>query len=109
MTTFAKENFHFSGGYLTYHVIPSDRPRFVARFKYQRGDCGPFMTFLRNNFTIEEYFSAVDGGESPLKILEAKGFVLPRIKKLLKAAGYPQTVEGFSAYINDAAARRAAA
>ena len=78
--------------------------KFVARFK--RGGKASFLTFLIKNFTVEEYFGRLDAGESPLKILEAKGYLLPHIKKLLKGTGYEVSVAGFNQYIEDQIDRR---
>ena len=93
MTKFTKEGFDLHGGYLTYGP---DR-RFVARFKYRASDAGTFRTFLIKNFTVEEYFAAYDDGRGtpPLKILEAKGYILPHIRKWLKEKGYPLNQEGY--------------
>ena len=78
--------------------------KFVARFK--RGGKASFLTFLVKNFTVEEYFGRLAAGESPLKILEAKGYLLPHIKKILKGAGYEVSVAGFKQYIEDQIDRR---
>jgi len=78
--------------------------KFVARFK--RGGKSSFLTFLVKNFSVEEYFGRLDAGESPLKILEAKGYLLPHIKKLLKGTGYEVSVAGFKQYIEDQIERR---
>ena len=78
--------------------------KFVARFK--RGGKASFLTFLVKNFTVEEYFGRLDAGESPLKILESKGYLLPHIKKLLKEIGYEVSVVGFQQYIEDQLERR---
>lgn len=80
------------------------RGKFVARFK--RGGKASFLTFLVKNFTVEEYFGRLDAGESPLKILESKGYLLPHIKKLLKEIGYEVSVVGFQQYIEDQLERR---
>ena len=71
--------------------------KFVARFK--RGGRGSFLTFLCKNFTVEEYFARLDAGEPPLKILESKGYVSPRVQKLLTSIGLPPTVQGREQYI----------
>ena len=71
--------------------------KFVARFK--RGGRGSFLTFLCKNFTVEEYFARLDAGEPPLKILESKGYVSPRVQKLLTSIGLPPTVQGRDQYI----------
>ena len=83
--------------------------KFVARFKYARGSRGSFITFLCKNFTVEEYFARIDTGESPLNILQSKGYMSPNVKKLLLAAGYAPTPEGEKLYIRDAIQKRAAA
>jgi hypothetical protein len=78
--------------------------KFVARFK--RGGKASFLKFLVKNFSVEEYFGRLDAGESPLKILEAKGYLLPHIKKLLKEIGYEVSVTGFHQYTEDQLERR---
>ena len=78
--------------------------KFVARFK--RGGKASFLTFLVKNFTVEEYFGRLDAGESPLKILESRGYLLPHIKKLLKEIGYEVSVVGLQQYIEDQLERR---
>lgn len=102
-TPFNKSQFAFDGMYLTYSVcgdpIFGEPRRFVARFK--RGGMSDFRRFLIKNFTVEEYFSMLDQGMSPLSILETKGFVTSQIAKILKRFGYPATLEGRDAYISD--------
>ena len=71
--------------------------KFVARFK--RGGRGSFLTFLCKNFTVEEYFALLDAGEAPLKILESKGYVSPRVQKLLTGIGLSPTLKGKEQYI----------
>jgi hypothetical protein len=88
MTKFVKANFVNSGGYVTYDN------QFVARFKYAKGSAGSFITFLIKNFTVEEYFKALETSP-PLTVLQAKGYLQPHIKKWLKEAGLPVTPEGF--------------
>ena len=78
--------------------------KFVARFR--TAGVGSFATCLRKNFTVEEYFGRLDGGESPLPIAESKGYVLPHIKKWLKQGGYPVTPAGFKQMIRDESAAR---
>lgn len=73
--------------------------KFVARFK--RGGKADFLRFLRKNFTPAEYFSKLEQGLAPLKVLEEKGYVSPIVKKILKRRGYPQTQAGFAAMIAD--------
>lgn len=77
--------------------------KFVARFK--RGGRGSFITFLVKNFTVEEYFVRLDAGESPLTILESKGYLLPHIKRWLKEGGYEVSVAGFKQFVADRSAR----
>ena len=102
MTQFANKDFNYDGMYLTYG---EDR-RFVARFKY--GGMVAFKKFLRENFTVEEYFDLLDSGLPPLKVLETKGYVSPNAAKILKSRGYPMTQEGLKQMIGDDIARRAA-
>jgi hypothetical protein len=100
MTNFSRDGFINSGGYVSYREVGSVQPaRFVARFKYNRGNAGAFITFLIKNFTVEEYFGRYNKGETPLGILESKGYMQPHIKKLLKSQGYPVTKDGFNAYV----------
>lgn len=109
MTKFVKDQFHGTE-YVEYFLDSGpcswDRRKFVARFK--RGGKVSFISFLIKNFTVEEYFSRLDGGEAPLKILESKGYLLPHIKKWLKEGGYEITKAGFDQMIQDQIAARAA-
>lgn len=114
MTTFNKENFEYHGGYLTYTGDQGEfnqyfeqpchptregmrKDAFIARFKYVKHQ-GTFKTFLIKHFTVEEYFGRIAADEAPLTILESKGYVMPHIKKWLKADGYPQTQAGYKAW-----------
>lgn len=103
MTQFVKHCF-LGYEYLDYRT--EGKSRFVARFSYpsMRRDKGSFIRFLIKNFTVEEYFNRLDAGESPLKILESKGYIMPHVKKLLKAAGYPVTPRGYKQMVEDQAA-----
>jgi len=92
MTKFVKSEFS-QGEYTTY------QGKFVARFK--RAGRGPFLTFLCKNFTVDEYFSRLDKNEAPLTILESKGYLQPHVRKMLKAKGYPVTVEGKNKMLAD--------
>jgi hypothetical protein len=88
------------GGYYSYEG------KFVARFKYGRGGAGTFITFLIKNFEVEEYFEKTSGSgieNTPLKVLQAKGYLQSHIKKELKEQGYEVSVAGFEQYIKDAA------
>ena len=77
MSTFKKEKFNFSGGYLTYHADPKQHGVFVARFKYNRGpvSMAKFRNFLIKNFTVAEYFKASEA-TSPLQAVMDKGLTL---------------------------------
>jgi len=79
--------------------------KFVARF--MRGGKADFLRFLVKNFTVEEYFDAMEAGNAPLTILETKGYVTPIVKKMLKQHGLPQTQEGFNILLDRQIARRA--
>jgi len=104
MTMFQKDMFESSGEYITYFA-GGERSKVVARFKYQKSGKASFISCLIKNFTVEEYFSRMDAGESPLKIAESKGYLLPHIKKHLKMVGYPTTPAGFEQYLADKSIR----
>jgi len=110
MTKFTKENLSTAGGYVHYHPYTDDyrNSKFVARFKYARSGESSFKAFLIKNFTVEEYFEQLDAGVAPLKIVEAKGYLLPHIKKWLKERGLPQTQAGFDMMIQQNISKRAA-
>lgn len=101
MTAFTKTNLIKDGEYVVYQ--PESGPQqFVARFKYgSRTSIGPFMTCLRRNITVEDYFARREADESPLAIAESFGFVLSHIKKWLKQDGYPTTREGYEQWFAD--------
>lgn len=99
MTKFIKDS--FSGSEYVNYTMPNGTSKFVARFKYVRGSKASFLTFLAKNFTVEEYFARLDAGESPLPILQSKGYMQPHIKKHLKEMGYPVTPEGLTQLIQD--------
>ena len=107
MTKFDKDQFNYYGGYLTYGQYP-ERPRFIARFKYSGRDKAGFMSFLIRNFTVEEYLGRIEAGETPVGILESKGYVSATIKKILKDAGFAPTQAGKQQYLNLVAARNPA-
>lgn len=85
MILFNEKDFDFHGGYLTY--LTNDKREFIARFKYDRGAMGPFKTFLKKNFNVGEYLGVLEMGVTPMKALEAKGYVPPHIKKACKTMG----------------------
>lgn len=107
MTKFDKDQFNYFGGYLTYGQYP-ERPKFIARFKYSSRDKAGFMSFLVRNFTVEEYLGRIQAGETPVKILESKGYVSATVKKILKEAGFEPTIVGKQQYLNQIDARYAA-
>ena len=90
MNKFIKENFNYDGMYLTYGT----ERKFVARFKYVKF-AGAFKSFLIKNFDVDEYFDAYADGQSPLDILESKGFMTPQAKKLCKQNGMVPTLENY--------------
>jgi hypothetical protein len=92
---FQRELFSFDGMSLYYGN------KFVARFKYMKSNMSGFRSFLMKNFDFDEYFGRLadhcggNGKESPLEILESKGFVLNHIKKWLKRDGFQTDAEGY--------------
>lgn len=109
-TPFTKQNLISDAGHVVYS--PSGRTyaednEFVARFKgsIPRKSMKPFMTFLRRNFTVEEYLDRLHTGETPMQIARSKGFIMSHIKAELKKGGYPVTTEGYSQYMKDVQAR----
>ena len=105
---FDNKDFDYDGMYLTYKDGYGNgrKRRFVARFKY--GGMVAFKKFLRENFTVDEYFDLLENeGLAPLKVLETKGYVSPKVAKILKMRGYPMTLEGRDKMIKDDIARRA--
>lgn len=107
MTKFDKTQFSYNGGYLMYGQYP-ERPKFIARFKYSSRDKAGFMSFLIKNFTVEEYLGRLEAGETPVGILESKGYVSTTIKKILKEAGFEPTIVGKKLYLGQIDARYAA-
>jgi hypothetical protein len=103
MTKFNKDS--FSGTEYVNYFTPEGTSKFVARFKYVRGSKASFLTFLTKNFTVEEYFGRLEKGESPLAILQSKGYMQPHIKKHLKELGYPVTQAGFEQLVQDNVAK----
>jgi hypothetical protein len=99
MTKFTKQNLIKDGPYIHYRPEGGTYKdeKFVARFKRVAG-AGSFMTCLRKNFTVEEYFTRLDAGEGPLPIAKSKGYLLPHIKRWLKNDGYPVNTAGYEAW-----------
>ena len=104
MTKFIKGNF-YGTEYVDYTNPVDGTTKFVARFKYTKSSKASFLTFLTNNFTVEEYFGRLEKGESPLPILQSKGYMQPHIKKMLKEQGYSVTKAGFEQLVQDNVAK----
>ena len=102
MTKFTKENLIGCNGYVFFHKDGRDTRyvdrEFVARFKNMKRNMGPFMTFLRKNFTVEEYFDRLDAGENPSEILESKGYIASHIKAWMRKAGFATNPAGYKAW-----------
>lgn len=90
---FDKTNFTCNGGYLKYN------DEFVARFKYNRRDVAGFKSFLTKNFSVEEYFEMAKT-QSPVEILQTKGYVSKTVQNVLIRLGYEPTLAGFNAYLS---------
>ena len=104
MTKFIKGNF-YGTEYVDYTNPVDGTTKFVARFKYAKGSKNTFLTFLTKNFTVEEYFGCLEKSESPLEILQSKGYIQPHIRKHLKELGYPVTQAGFEQLVQDNVAK----
>ena len=103
MTAFTKENLIKDGPYIHF-ATPENRwnrkeHKFVCRFRV--AGAGSFMTHLRKNWTVEDYFAEMEAGNSPLDIVKKTGYLLPHIKRWLKEDGYPQTSAGYKQYKAD--------
>ena len=120
MTQFDKTKFSYHGGYLMYNGTYEGQPTyeevygkdkihpsrigmpvelFIARLKYVFFQ-GAFKNFLAKNFTVEEYATRYKNGESPLTMLEEKGFMTPMAKKLCKQNGMKPTQENYKICIH---------
>ena len=84
MTGFVKENFKYSGGYLTY--VFNGEEKFVARFKRNKKDKPGFVAFLTENIVVEEYFTRLEAGDTPYEILKGYGYVSKTVQDVRKAA-----------------------
>ena len=98
MTKFTKANLHKDGPYVFY-AEPENRWNHkkhihIARFK--TAGAGTFMTHLRKHWTLEKWLAAKEEGLAPLEIVKQTGYLLPHIKRWLKADGYPQTQAGYA-------------
>jgi hypothetical protein len=101
MTIFDRSKLNFDGLYLMYD------DRFVAKFKYQRRSIPSFKSFLARNFSVEEYFTRLEAGESPLSVLQSKGYIQPFMRRVLLDAGLPPTPAGREEYLRREALLRA--
>jgi hypothetical protein len=48
---------------------------------------------------VEEYFARVEAGESPLSVLQSKGYIQPFMRRVLLDAGLPPTPAGKEEYL----------
>ena len=97
MTRFTDSNLYLDcGSYLTYFG-PNGERKFVARFKLRRNARG-FIKFLKEHFTVEEYFAQYETGKAPDLILSDKGYVSAAMKAALKRMGYAPNQEGLKAW-----------
>ncbi len=108
MTAFTADNIIVDGMYVMYGAqgwqTPTAERKFIARFKHTPRDKPSFISFLKKNFTVEEYFAEIEQsgtGHGPLTVLMAKGYLQPHIKKALKRLGYTVDQSGFKAMIDD--------
>ncbi len=87
MTKFVKADFDM--GYGSERYVRYDN-KFVARFKYHRpaANANHFVKFLIANFTVEEYFAALDAGKAPAEILREKGYVSLNMQKAIAHGSY---------------------
>jgi hypothetical protein len=101
MTIFDRSKLNFDGLHLMYD------DRCVAKFKYQRRSIPSFKSFLARNFSVEEYFTRLEAGESPLSVLQSKGYIQPFMRRVLLDAGLPPTPAGREEYLRREALLRA--
>lgn len=100
MTNFVKDNFHFDGMYLNYKIDGEWANRkFVARFKIDAPEHKVFINFITKNFTVEEYFKALDAGFTPVAVAEARGYVSGHPRRAAKRNGYAPTPQGVTEYL----------
>jgi hypothetical protein len=99
-TPFTKDNLQRDGAYLFYYA--GGKSRFVARFKHTPRSASSFMKHLIERWSVEDYFELLDNQRlAPLQIVERTGYLQPHVKKALKGAGYPLSLEGRNAYIEE--------
>jgi hypothetical protein len=73
MEKFNREQFDIDGAWVSYD-LNNGKNDFIARFKYNKSLQGRFVTFLKNNFTVSEYFNLRETGMSPIAVLRTKDF-----------------------------------
>tara|TARA_R110001592_G_C12823289_1_gene719184 strand:+ start:450 stop:677 length:228 start_codon:yes stop_codon:yes gene_type:complete len=73
MEKFNREQFDIDGAWVSYD-LNNGKNVFIARFKYNKSLQGRFVTFLKNNFTVSEYFNLRETGMSPIAVLRTKDF-----------------------------------
>ena len=105
MTTFTKQNLTRQDDLIIFQQNENTERKIIARFKYKKGSISSFMTHLRKNWTVEDYFNKERAGLAPLQIVETTGYIQPHIKKELKRKGYDLTPEGFNQMIKDQISR----
>jgi len=94
-TRFSNENIRKDGAYLLY--VPAGSTtwadfQFIARFKHHGPHSGytvnQFKKFLIANFTVEEYMNGLEAGETPIGLLDSKGFdSIGRLRRKLEKKG----------------------
>ena len=80
MTTFTKQNLVMSGDSVFYQPHADsfwEGRKFVARFKHR----GPvtkakFLSALIKHYTVESYFSRMEAGDAPLRVLMDDGILV---------------------------------
>lgn len=97
MANFNKNNFNYSGGYLTYNVGTLEKPKYVFIARFRNGSRSSFISFLIKNFSVQDYLSRLDNREAPLEILNSAGYISPNVRKVLKSYRLPATQEGLVA------------
>ena len=95
---FKRDQFTYFGGCLNY-TDDNGTERFVARFKYAATSSrGTWVTFMVKNFTVEEYFLALEDS-TPLQVMQGRGYVLSHIKTWMKRDGWTDlTYAGYKAW-----------
>ena len=100
MAAFTKENLHRDGDYVYYAPNGNkwDRKNHVHIARMRMGAAGTFMTHLRKNWTVEDFFAQREMGKDSMEIVKMTGYLMPHIKRWLKEDGFPQTMAGYEAW-----------